>query len=249
LFNSIRWITLKGSSKAALITGAGKRLGKSMALFLAEKGFDIAVHYNSSVQEAKSTADQIQGMGRRAVTFQHDLYDIAETETFLSAVFREFPECRILVNSASIFQPANMMDTDIDIFERHMNINAKAPFFLMRGFARRVNTGQIVNILDTRITRTSRVYFIYSMTKKLLYEMTRSAARELAPGIRVNGIAPGAILPSPGQSEKEFQRMGKQTPLQRTGNPESIVKTLGYLIENNYVTGEVLFVDGGEQIL
>lgn len=140
------------------------------------------------------------------------------------------------------------METDPDLFDRHMQINFKTPFFLSQDFARICKKGLIINMLDTKIHKTLIEYFVYTLSKKVLFEFTQMAAKELGPDIRVNGIAPGLILPAAGMSEKEFEEMGERIPLKQTGSPQDIVQAVGFFMENDFISGEVISVDGGEHL-
>jgi NAD(P)-dependent dehydrogenase (short-subunit alcohol dehydrogenase family) len=239
----------KSKSHCAIITGASKRIGKAIAVFLAGRGYDIALHYGSSENAARETAELIRATGRKCRLFQCDLNDSNAVRALTEQVFSAFSGCSLLINSASVFQRARFLDTDEELFDRHMNINLKAPFLLSQDFARKADSGMIVNILDTRITRINIEYFIYGLTKKALFSLTRAMAKELGPEIRVNGIAPGLILPSADQDPARFQAMGSRIPLKRTGNENNILSALAYLLDNTFITGECLFVDGGEQLI
>ncbi len=234
--------------QAVLVTGGAKRIGREIALFLAEKGYDIALHFGSSEKEAKEVSGLVAEKGRRCRLFQCDLGDMKAVSSLIPDVRRSFPDLSLLVNNASIFKRARFMETDFDLFDRHFNINFKTPFFLSRDFARLCKTGQIINILDTKISKTLIEYFVYTLSKKALFEFTKMAAKELGPHIRVNGIAPGLILPASDMREKDFEKMGDHIPLQKTGNPQAIIQAVDFLIGNDFVTGETIFVDGGEHL-
>ncbi len=235
--------------KAALITGGGKRLGKAMALALAEAGYDIAIHYNSSQKEALETSKEIKSTGRNCEIFKSDLNILAETLSLIPNVFKVFPQCSILVNNASIFENVGFHDVTEETFDRDFNINFKAPFFLAREFSRRDSAEIIVNMLDMRVSRVEVEHFVYNLSKKALRDFTLMAAKALGPGIRVNGICPGPILAPPGEDEEYLKRIAAHTPLGKPGKPDYIVTALRYILENPYVTGECLFVDGGEHLI
>ena len=232
----------------ALITGGAKRIGRAIALALADDGFNIALHYSSSPKKAEETAGEIEKKGVNCHLFSADFDKMDEVSSLIPSVFEIFPDCNVLINSASIFQRARLMDTDEELFNRHFNINFKTPFFLSRYFAQYSSKGHIINILDTKISRNLIEYFAYTLTKKALYEFTLMAAKELGPEIRVNGVSPGLILPSAKQTREDFEKMATQVPLQKTGNTDSVVSAVRFLIENEFVTGELIFVDGGEHL-
>lgn len=235
-------------AQAALVTGGAKRIGREIVLFLADKGYDIALHYESSEKEAKEVCAFVEKKGRRCGLFQCDLGDMKAVSKLIPEITKTFPDLSLLVNSASIFKRARFMETDPDLFDRYVQINFKTPFFLSQDFARICKKGLIINILDTKIHKTLIQYFIYTLSKKALFEFTRMAAKELGPDIRVNGIAPGLILPAAGMGKKEFEEMGEHIPLKRTGDPQDIARAVEFFIGNPFVTGEVISVDGGEHL-
>lgn len=232
----------------ALVTGGAKRIGRAIVLSLAEKGFDVALHYSSSRSEAEEVAEAIKKIGRQCHLFRCDLNDMKDVSSLIPQVFKRFPDCRLLVNNASVFGRARFTETDEALFDHHFNVNFKAPFFLSRDFAEHCKEGQIINILDTKVSCILIDYFAYTLTKKALLEFTKMAAKELGPRIRVNGICPGLILPSSELSEEDFQELGGRIPLRRTGSPESVVSAIHFLIDNTFITGETIFVDGGEHL-
>lgn len=232
----------------ALITGGAKRIGRAIALSLADKGYSIALHYRSSRKEAETVAKEIRQRGALCDLFPCDFNDANDVSFLIPSVFKKFPDLNLLINNASIFKRAHLLETDFDLFDSHVNVNFKAPFFLSRDFAKCCSKGHIINILDTKISSTLVQYCIYTLTKKALFELTRMVAKELGPHIRVNGICPGLILPSSQQSDDAFKKMGLRIPLQRTGAPENVVSAVHFLIENAFITGECIFVDGGEHL-
>ncbi|MCZ6790174.1 MAG: SDR family oxidoreductase, partial [Candidatus Dadabacteria bacterium] len=227
----------------------GKRLGKAISLSLAERGYDIAIHYNHSDKEAKETADLIREKGREAEIFQSNLSDISQVRSLIPTVFEVFPQCSILVNSASIFENIGFNDVTEEIFERDFNTNFKAPFFLSQDFSKGNNAELIINMLDMRINKIETEHFTYNLTKKALRDFTLMAAKALGPKIRVNGICPGPILPPPDKDIKYLEQIAKDTPLEKPGNPDYIITAVKYLLDNSFVTGQCLFVDGGQHLI
>jgi NAD(P)-dependent dehydrogenase (short-subunit alcohol dehydrogenase family) len=232
----------------ALITGGAKRVGRAIALALAEMKWNIALHYRTSEKEAEALSETIRNTGVECRPFAADLERIEEVTALVPAVREFFQDLNLLINSASIFERIEFFDTDPDILMRFWNVNFRAPFFLTQEFARHCKKGQVINILDTKINRNSIKYFPYSLSKKSLEDFTRMAAETLGPDIRVNGISPGLILPSRHISEADFEKMGERLPLRMTGGPEFIVKTVLFFLENSFITGEVIAVDGGEHL-
>ncbi|NIQ12918.1 MAG: SDR family oxidoreductase [Candidatus Dadabacteria bacterium] len=235
-------------NQTALITGGSKRLGKAISLEVAKKGYNIALHYNSSQIDAENTKKEIKEFGVDCKTFKCDLSDINQVLKLIPKVSYEMPDLTVLVNNASIFDDIKFTDVTPDFFDKDFTINFKSPFFLTQTFAKNTKKGQVINLLDTRVNRTTTQHFVYNLSKKSLYNFTRMAAKELAPDIRVNGICPGPILPPPGKDEKYLTDIIKVVPLKMIGNIEVVLKAFNYLFENNFVTGECLFVDGGKHL-
>jgi pteridine reductase len=241
-------IHMKAIKKAALVTGGSRRIGRELCLALAARGYDIALHYGQSLADAEETADRIRKRGVLCRLFQCNLSDAGKVQSLIRDVFGEFPYCTLLVNNASYFKRGSFQDTDLAFLERHLDVNFKAPYILSGEFAKLCKSGLIINLLDTKITRSSGAFFAYTLSKKMLAEFTRMAARVLGPGIRVNGICPGIILPSTETPAKVLEGLIRALPLARKGDPHHIVDALLYLIDNDYVTGDFLFVDGGEHL-
>lgn len=232
----------------ALVTGAAVRIGRAIAEALAEAGYDLALHYHRSRREAEELAIQLQKSNCSCELFQADLADTKQTCELLPAVMDRFSQLNLLVNNASIFENGVLRKTSPDLFDRHMAINFKAPFFLSRDFADRVDRGHIINVLDQRVRKIDKDYMAYTLSKKALANFTLMAAKELAPDVRVNGIAPGYILPPADADDSAGQRVAGKIPLQCRGNLDNIVHAVKYLIKNPFVTGEILYVDGGESL-
>jgi NAD(P)-dependent dehydrogenase (short-subunit alcohol dehydrogenase family) len=203
--------------RAAIVTGGAKRIGRAISLMLADKGYNIALHYNTSEVVAKKLASEIKAKERDCYIFQSDLENYREVVQLIPAVFKCFPETSLLVNNASVFKQAKFVDTIKELYDTHFNVNLRAPFFLTQYFAKMSSAEHIINILDTRIASTSTEHFAYTMTKKALYEFTKMAAKELGPRIRVNSISPGLILPPTGKDESYLQQLSKVIPLKKKG--------------------------------
>jgi len=215
---------------------------------LAEHGYSIALHYSASKAEAQSVAEEINRMGCECELFPCHFTQKDQVANLVPAVFQRFPDCNVLINSASIFRQQRYLETKETFFDEHFAVNFKTPFFLTRDFAKHCRQGQVINLLDTKISKTSREFFVYTLTKKLLASFTEMAAKELAPNIRVNGVCPGLILPPPGQGDEYLQEKAKSIPLKRKGDPANVVSAIVFLLDNPFITGEWIFVDGGEHL-
>lgn len=236
------------SSKAVLITGGADRIGRAMALTFAEMGYDVALHYLNSKEKAASTKQDILSMNRRCDLFRADLRDSSAVSSLITEVCNEY-DLVSLVNNASVFVESSLLEGDHCLAQEMFDINFKAPSLLTKEFARRQKKGHIINMLDTKVSQNSTRHFDYLLSKKFLYDYTKMTALHLAPHIRVNGIAPGMILPPPGEDEKYLKKRSEEIPLQRPGSLEAIQSTLRYLVQNDFITGEVIYVDGGENLL
>lgn len=234
--------------KAALVTGGAMRIGKKISLNLAQKGYDIALHYNSSEKEAFATRELILEKGADCELFRCDLSSPHEAKGLVPKVAKNFKGLCVLVNNASIFENVGFRDVTPEFLETDMAVNFKAPFFLSQSFSTETGGGLIVNLLDTRVKKNPVEHFCYNLSKKCLYHLTKMLARELAPDFRVNAVCPGTILAPPGQGKDYLREMARGAPMKRPGSIEDIINAFNYLLENDYVTGECLFVDGGKSL-
>ena len=232
-----------------MITGAAIRIGKAIAQAFANRGYELAIHYNRSAQEAQGLHRVLTEQGVPCELFSADLNDPAQYADLIERARQRFSNLQVLVNSASIFENALLKDTEEDLLERHLSINLKAPMRLSRDFARQISPGHIINILDQRIEGNHPSYFAYTVSKKALADVMQMSAVELAPDIRVNGIAPGFILPPPGAQTSSLLRLRESIPLRRQGTLDNIRQAVYYLLDNDYVTGQILYVDGGEHLV
>lgn len=239
------------SGVTVLLTGAGRRIGAACAETLAVAGARVAVHCHHSEAEAESLCATIRQRGGQAQRFSADLTHVEQTSRLLEQVCSSLGPVRILVNNASIFQPGSLRTTRLEAWQHHLAVNLNAPFLLMQAFARALvppATGKIINLVDQRVTRPHSGYIAYTVAKGALWTLTRMAAVELAPYIQVNAIAPGPILSSQDADAESFQRVVAATPLGRAGKPQDIADTLLFLVHQEYITGEMICVDGGEHL-
>lgn len=236
---------------AALITGGATRLGRHFAEALAEAGYDIALHANRSRDEAEDVARRIRAQGRECEIFYCDfLSDELSTDLsgLLSAVKQRFPGLKLLLNSASAYEPAPIGATELAMLETQFRVNLFTPLLLTRYFAQTVQEGQVINIIDNKVAYHQYPYAAYLLSKNSLAEMTRMAALEFAPRIRINGIAPGVVLPASQRTSDYIDWRIDGIPVKHQGNPGHLVQALHYLLQNDFVAGQILFVDGGESI-
>jgi NAD(P)-dependent dehydrogenase (short-subunit alcohol dehydrogenase family) len=237
--------------KAALVTGAGKRIGRAIALGLAEAGWAVAVHYHGSRGEADAVVQTIAARGGKAVALGADLASEDEVAPLVERATARLGPLGCLVNNASIFENDQALDVTRQSWDRHLEVNLRAPFVLSQGFARRLpddKHGCIVNILDERVWSLTPYFFSYTLAKSALWTMTQTLALALAPRIRVNGIGPGPTLPSPRQTEAQFQRQASLMPLGRGTTPEEIAQAVMFILAAPALTGQMIALDGGQHL-
>jgi len=233
--------------QAALVTGGATRLGRFFSEALADAGFDIALHVNRSREEAEEVANSIRTKGRECEIFHCDFLSDEPRDLIQAAKIR-FPGLNLLLNSASAYEPALIAATELAMLETQFRVNMFTPLLLTRHFAKEVKEGQVINIIDNKVAYHQYPYAAYLLSKKSLAEMTRMAALEFAPRIRINGIAPGVVLPASQRTSAYIEWRIEGIPLKRQGHPDHLVQALHYLLDNPFVAGQILFVDGGESI-
>ena len=241
------------SYKAALVTGAAARLGRAMALGLAHRGVDIALHYNSNAAAAEETAEEIRALGVRCVTLQADLLDHAQTKALVQ-------DLDVLINSASVFKFDTIKSATDASWDMNVDSNLRAPFVLTQEFARQAPAASeqpngemcanacIVNMIDQRVRKLTSQYMTYTIGKMGLWAFTQTSARALGPNIRVNGIGPGSTMQGAEQSDEQFHEHRKGSPLQRGADPADIVQAMNFLLDARAFTGQLLCVDGGQHL-
>ncbi|HOP79414.1 MAG TPA: SDR family oxidoreductase [Armatimonadota bacterium] len=234
--------------KTALITGAAKRIGRATALALADEGVNIAIHYNTSEGEAKNLALELESCGVKAWTIQAD-FDVQEQyETLIERTLELTGSLDILVNNASIFPFEKLEDVTLDSLIKNMEVNAWVPFVLSRSFKELVGKGKIINLEDSRTSGYDWSHIGYIMSKHVLAAFTRYTALAYAPDITVNAVAPGLILPPPGKDQSYLDRLVGTVPLKRHGEAEDIAEAVVFLAKSSFITGEVIYVDGGRHL-
>lgn len=236
--------------RVALVSGAGKRLGRAVALRLAAEGADVAVHYGKSEAEAQEVVREIEKLGRRATAFGAELRDVAAVRALVARIVGQFNGLDILINSAANFLETKFSETTEESWDRSLDTNLKAPFFVTQAAApylEKSGKGVVINFADIGGLLGWKEFLPHSVSKAGVIMMTRILAKELAPRVRVNAIAPGTItMPGdPTEWEVDFIR---RAPLQRSGTPDEIADAVMYLATAEFVTGQVLVVDGGRTL-
>jgi len=230
----------------ALVTGAAHRLGKAFALTLARAGYDIVLHYHSASDEALQTKAEIESLSKNVTLAQADLTDPSHIESLVSSI----ENLDVLVNSAAFMPSGNVDALTLESWDTSLDLNLRAPFFLAKECAKKMtDSGLIVNITDVGAQKTWSRYPSYTVSKAALESLTKILARALAPKIRVNAIAPGFVLQSDIVSPEEWERLIGRIPLKRPARTEEITSALEFLLQNGYVTGQTIVVDGGYSLV
>lgn len=245
----------------ALVTGAGVRLGRAMALYLGGRGYDVAVHYATSAAAADDVVAQLRAMGRRAAAVQADLLDEEATQALIPRAMDALGgPVTVLVNNASIFEHDDIRSATRQSWDRHMESNLRAPFVLSQGMAAHIPDavpdengeplaqGLVVNMIDQRIHKLTPEFMSYTLAKMGLWALTRTAAQGLAPHVRVNAIGPGPTLQGARQSPAHFAAQRQATVLGRGAHPADVTAALGYFIDAPSVTGQIICTDGGQHL-
>jgi NAD(P)-dependent dehydrogenase (short-subunit alcohol dehydrogenase family) len=244
----------------ALVTGAGKRLGRAMALYLAQRGHDVSIHYATAQAEAETVAQEVRALGRRAECFRADLLDEAQVRALIPAATAALGPLTVLVNNASIFEYDRIQTATRESWDRHIESNLRAPYVLTQGFARQcppatadengepLAQGLIVNRIDQRILKLTPEFSTYTIAKMGLWALTQTAAQGLAPHVRVNAIGPGPTLKGARQTEAHFARQRASTILGRGADAADITAALGFFLDSPGVTGQFIAVDGGQHL-
>ena len=245
----------------ALVTGAGRRLGRAMALELARAGHDVAIHYATSAQEAETVAQEVRSLGRTAVTVQADLLHEPDMETLLPRAAAALgAPITVLINNASIFEHDTIATATRTSWDRHLDSNLRAPFVLTQALAAQVPDpimdengepqaqGLVINMIDQRVLKLTPEFMTYTIAKMGLWALTRTAAQALAPRVRVNAIGPGPTMQGARQSAEHFAGQRAATVLQRGADAQGICDALRYFLTARAVTGQLICVDGGQHL-
>lgn len=245
---------MNGNDRVAIVTGGAVRIGRALSLALARDGMRICLHYGSSKPAADQTAEQIRAAGSEVALVQADLAQpLTSARTIVETALETFGQVDVLINNAAIFEPSSLADLTAGGWQRHQDINLTAVVFLCQKFAQALEqrpegNGVIINIADWRALQPQPGHLAYTISKAGIVALTRLLAQELAPKIRVNAIAPGAILSPPGAGDDFEQQMAGAIPLGRTGRPNDITAAARFLLASEFITGEILHVTGGQQL-
>jgi pteridine reductase len=239
----------KNSPGTALVTGGARRIGRAISLMLAARGYNIALNYHHSKDDAEALAKEIAGQGGICKLFKCDLSVEKDVLPLLEKVHAQFPDLNLLINNASIFSPSKFERKDYKLIDDNYAIHVRAPFILSAEFARLCKQGQIINMLDTKIAQHKTTHVAYVISKRALHALTEFSAIEFAPCIRVNGVAPGPILAPPGKNGDYIKQRGKEIPLKKPGDVRYVTQSIEFLLDNEFVTGQVIFADGGEHLI
>ena len=238
--------------KVALVTGGAKRLGRHIALALAQRGAELVIHYRESVREAQEVLALLKKAGGKPVAVPGDVSNAGDVDRIVETAMQAFGRIEILVNSAALFYRTPFESLTEADWDRLLSVNLKGPFLLCRKVGSvmlQQGRGKIVNLADIAGLRAWAEFIPYAVSKAGVIALTQGLAKALAPTVQVNAVAPGAVLLPEGTAPEERQRAIRRIPLARLGSPEDIVRAVVYLIENDFVTGEVLVVDGGQHLV
>ncbi len=235
----------------ALITGASQRVGRAIALGLADHGYDIAVHYNGSHRAADKTVDDLKTIGVNAAAVQANLLNTKDASSLINKASEAMGgKITCLINNASLFEPDNIHTCTAERFQDHMNVHVLAPLLLMQAFSIALNgdDGNVINMIDQRVKRLNPSFMTYTLSKTALWTLTQTAAMALAPTVRVNAVAPGPTLRSIHQTADHFAKETKQIPLQKGPDLNEIVSLMKFILNTPSLTGQMLALDGGQHL-
>src|SRR6185312_97006 len=238
--------------KTVLVTGAAKRLGRAIALDLAARGWNVAIHYNGSEDDADSAAQAVRAFGGDAAILQCDLSKEAETVTLVDRAVKELGPLTALINSASLFENDDWQSASRKTWDEHIEINLRAPLVLSQAFAKQLpenSKGNIINIIDQRVWKPTPQFLSYSVSKAGRHWLTTPLAQGMGPRIRVNAVGPAPTLKNPRQADSDFNRQRDATILTPGADPADICAAVRYLLSADAVTGQMLAVDGGQHLI
>jgi NAD(P)-dependent dehydrogenase (short-subunit alcohol dehydrogenase family) len=234
-----------------LVTGAGRRLGRAIALDFANRGWRVGIHCHTASAEAAELVAEIEGRGGKAAVFAADLGQLAVLGPLIEACVEALGPPTCLINNAARFGWDSLATVDEDSWQGHLDVNLRAPIFLAQAFAKALpddKTGNVINLIDQKVLRPDPGYFSYTIAKAALWTATQTMAQALAPRIRVNAIAPGPVLKSEGQSQAAFEREWQATLLQRAVDPADVTAAIHFLVDTPSITGQMIALDAGQHL-
>ena len=237
-------------AKKIIITGGATRIGRSIALDLADYGNHIVIHYFKSFIAAKKLKLELENLGSTVYLLKANLNNLNQSQKIISTARKKMGGLNCLINNASVFDNDNLLNFSEKSFSKHININLKAPAILIRDFAKfyKGNDGNIINIIDQRVEKLTPFFFSYTLSKSNLVTLTKTSAMKLAPNIRVNAVSPGPTLKNKRQSEKHFKKQWKSTILRKKVDTKNVSSAVKFLINNDNITGQVINVDSGQRL-
>ena len=237
-------------AKKIIITGGATRIGSAIAKSLAGYDTDLTIHFNKSKSSAQKLKTELEAMGSKVHLIKADLNNPDQVKKIIPFANKKMKGLDCLINNASLFEKDNLETFNEKSFSRHLNINLKAPAFLIKDFKRYVKNKEanVINIIDQRVKKLTPFFFSYTLSKAALATLTTTAAMKLAPNIRVNGISPGPTLKNKRQSEKHFKAQWKSTILRKQVDLNNICESVKYFLENNSITGQIISVDSGQSL-
>lgn len=240
-------MSLEGQT--ALVTGAGRRIGEAIVLALADRRVNVVIHYRHSATQAERLGESVRAQGVKAFCVQADFERPEEADALIERARSKAGPLQILVNSASEFLPERLDAMTYGALIHNLTVNAWAPFALTRALAHQSSAGKVINFLDAQIAGFDPTHASYILSKHLLAKLTEMTALEYAPGITVNAVAPGLILPPEGKDESYLAQLGQRVPLKRHGGLADIIRSVFFLLESELVTGQVIYIDGGRHLI
>jgi NAD(P)-dependent dehydrogenase (short-subunit alcohol dehydrogenase family) len=241
----------KQNPKTAIVTGGGQRIGRAISLALAKDGWQVAVHFNNSLDEANEVVDEITSSGNVALAVKADLTDEVAVASLVANVSKQLSPVTAVINNASIFEEDSVVSATKGSWDRHLAINLRAPFLLTQSLAKNLiknEKGNIINIVDQRVENLTPYFTSYTLSKSALWMLTKTTAAALAPNIRVNAIGPGPTLPSTRQSQVQFDRQVALTPLKVQVDVEEICNAVRFILATPSMTGQLLSLDSGQHL-
>ena len=237
-------------TKKIVITGGANRIGRSIALEMANYESQIVIHYSKSFNAAKKLKIELENLGAIVHLLKADLNNFKQTQKIISYAYKKMKGLNCLINNASVFENDNLINFSEKSFLKHVNVNLKAPAILIKNFAKlyKGKNGNIVNIIEQRVEKLTPFFFSYTLSKSGLATLTKTSAMKLAPNIRVNAVSPGPTLKNKRQSEKHFKKQWKSTILEKKVDTKNVSSTVKFLINNNNITGEIINVDSGQRL-